>query len=276
LYNRIEVRPASRLRLQVSGEGAAELPCTDDNLVWRSACHLWQCLGQQPEPVFLHMHNQIPLSRGLGSSSAAIVGGLLLANQLAGEPLAEEQLLSMATELEGHPDNVAPALLGGLVISATGFSDGAVSVPFSFPKELSIVACIPSFHLATELSRRSLPATVPHRDAVFNLSHVALFLAALEQKRFDLLPAATEDRLHQPYRLGLIPGASAVMQRAKQAGAVAAMISGAGPTMLALIPPKAAADRVGAVMVEAFSTAGVSARAMTLQLETRGARVLSK
>lgn len=272
LYNRVEVSSAAHLRISVQGEGAGELPEDADNLLWRSACHLFDLLGRPREPVSIVMRNSIPLSRGLGSSSAAIVAGLMLANHLTGEQFDRSQLLSMATALEGHPDNVAPAIFGGLTVSVQVESQTHV-LPFPFPEVLQLMVCVPEFPLATSLARRALPNTVSHRDAAFNLSRVALLLTALLEQRFDLLSTATDDRLHQPYRLGLIPGAATALREARRAGAAAAMISGAGPTLLALVPPEIAAMRVGERMVAGFAAEGISARQLLLQLDRQGALV---
>ncbi|MGI6344510.1 MAG: homoserine kinase [Bacillota bacterium] len=273
LYNRVRVESAPRLRIRVRGQGKGMLPLNEQNLVWRAACALFARLGVRPEPVALTMENAIPLSRGLGSSSAAIVAGLLLADHLTGARLDDTELLAMATELEGHPDNVAPALLGGLVVSVV--EDGrVVSVPSPFPDELGLCFCIPEIRLATSRARQALPESVPHGDAVFNLSRVALLLVALQQQRYDLLPLAMADRLHQPYRLGLIPGAAEVFARAAEAGAAATVISGAGPAICALVPPQVAAEQVGEAMVAGFSTAGISARYRLFQVENKGAHIV--
>ena len=146
LYNTLEMVPADGWQLDVSGEGVGELPGGSRNLVWQAACCLWQHVGCQAPVVKLHMHNEIPLGRGLGSSAAAIVGGLVLANEWAGCPLDSEGLLNLATELEGHPDNVAPALLGGLVVSSLSGSNVA-SVRLDFPGNLQMVICVPAFKL---------------------------------------------------------------------------------------------------------------------------------
>lgn len=272
LYNRLQVSPAPRLTVQIEGEGVGELPENGENLVWRSACRLFRHLSVAPPPVHIRMQNSIPLSRGLGSSSAAIVGGLLVANHLTGERLDRAQLLALATELEGHPDNVAPAIYGGLTVSVT---DGprVETLGFPFPRDLQLVACVPCFQLSTKLARQVLPATVSHDDAVFNLSRVALLLAALRERRFDLLAPGTADRLHQPHRLRLIPGGEAALRAARQTGAAAAAISGAGPTLLAMVPPGVSSADVGEAMVAAFAQAGIVANQVVHEIDQQGARV---
>lgn len=272
LYNRLLVSPAERLTIKIQGEGMGELAEDGQNLVWRSACRLFQQVGVVPPPVAIQMQNAIPLSRGLGSSSAAIVGGLLIANQLTDGQVDREQLLALATELEGHPDNVAPAIFGGLTVSAHA-GEQVESLCFPFPEELSLVVCVPRFQLSTKLARQVLPDTVAHADAVFNLSRAALLLAALHQRRFDLLGLCTGDRLHQPHRLRLIPGGEAALLAARQAGAAAATISGAGPSLLAIVPPAASSAVVGAAMVAAFTQVGVEAKQIRLEIDQLGARV---
>lgn len=194
LYNTMIVRPADALQLAVQGQGAGKLVEDETNLVWQAACHLWQRLGY-PEPALsLAMHNGIPLSRGLGSSSAAIVAGLLLANYIAGAPYTQAALVDMATELEGHPDNVAPALLGGLVVSGVA-GDQVLTAGFPWPQELQVVACVPDFELSTQQARQALPAIVPYSDAVFNVSRAAMQAGFAEVRigsRYWLLEPALE------------------------------------------------------------------------------------
>ncbi|NLW16305.1 MAG: homoserine kinase [Firmicutes bacterium] len=272
LYNTLVVRPAASRQLVVEGAGAGILAEDETNLVWRAACHLWRRVGH-PEPTLaLYMHNAIPLSRGLGSSSAAIVAGLLLANWVAGEPLGQSELVALATELEGHPDNVAPALLGGLVVSALDDSR-VLTARFPWPTELQLVVAVPEFELATQQARQALPATVAHGDAVFNASRVALLLAALRSGDLDLLRQAADDRLHQPYRLPLIPGAAEAREGAERAGALATVISGAGPTLLALVGPEQDPAVVGEAMRAGFAQAGVVSHYLVLQPDLQGARI---
>lgn len=273
LYNATVVRPAASLQLTVQGQGAGKLAEDETNLVWQAACHFWQRGGYSEPTLSIAMNNAIPLSRGLGSSSAAIVAGLMLANQVAGEPLQQQDLVGMATEIEGHPDNVSPALLGGLVVAALA-SKQVLTAGFPWPAELQLVACVPDFELSTERARQALPATVAHSDAVFNTSRVALLLAALRGGNLSLIGSAANDRLHQPYRLGLIPGADVVIAGAQAAGALATMISGAGPTLLSLVGPDQDTSTVGEAMQAGFSQAGVGSRYLLLEPDLQGARVM--
>lgn len=273
LYNTIEIKPAHGLKLTVGGEGALTLPAGEDNLVWVAMKRLWQETGTPVPEAEIVMDNGIPLGRGLGSSAAAIVGGLVAANAWAGGSLSWEELLQLAVELEGHPDNVAPALLGGLAISVMD-GDRAVAVPMGFPDCLNLVACVPEFILPTSQARKALPASVPHGDAVFNLSRTALLVAALTKGREELLALACQDRIHQDYRKGLIPGFDNVVAKARTAGALACMLSGAGPSILALAGVESDCEGIGRAMTAAFVQAGIGAEYIVLAPDTEGARLL--
>lgn len=212
----------------------APVPVGEDNLVYSSAKLLYERCGKQFTGMSIQQSNPIPMARGLGSSSACIVAGLIGANALLKNPFTREDLLTIACEIEGHPDNVAPAILGGLVASC--IQEGKV---YSVKKEISPTLVfgvfVPNFELLTEKARAALPKTVLHADAVFNLSRAVLCQAALCEGRLDLLSVATQDRLHQTYRLPLIEGGEEVFALAKEAGALSVTISGAGPSILAVV-----------------------------------------
>jgi len=270
LHNCLEIMPAAKWQLSIRGEGADSLPRDESNLVWQSMCRLWRETETPIPRVGINMENRIPLGRGLGSSAAAIVAGLYAANHWAGTPLAQADLLQLAVDLEGHPDNVAPALLGGFCISVMG-AEGVVTQNFAPHPSLRLVACVPLCRLATEKARRALPASVPHTDAVFNLSRTALMAAAITQGRLDLLGLASQDRLHQDYRKDLIPGFDEVVAAALAAGALACVLSGAGPTMLALLGPDGGRE-VGEAMVSAFASSGIRADYAMLRPDIQGVR----
>ncbi len=276
LYNRVELRRADRWMISIEGEGAEQLERTQGNLVWRAACKLWQEVGlPAPQGVAVHLENRIPLGRGLGSSAAAIVGGLVAANTWAGSPLGHQRVLELATDMEGHPDNVAPALYGGLVASVV--ADGrAVSASLPLTAEIRLGVCIPEFVLATTVARQALPPAVSHHDAVFNVGRAVLMVAALTKNRPDLLDTACQDRLHQPYRTPLIPGLAEVSQAAMDAGALAAMISGAGPTILTMFKSHDDGQAIGEGMCAAFARAGVRAHFMVLEPDLNGAQFEEK
>jgi homoserine kinase len=273
LYNEIEVERAGEgLQLVIEGEGTERLQALGpQNLVARAVTGTLAHFGERPEGLRVRMLNRIPLSRGLGSSSAAVLGGTAAAAALADVAMPPEALLDLALPLEGHPDNIAPALLGGLTVAT--LADGRVRcVRLPVPEALQAVAVIPDFRLATTKARQALPPTVPRVDAVFNVGRVALFLAAMQTGRLDLLREGTQDRLHQPYRAPLVPGMPEVLAEGERAGAVASFLSGAGPTLLALATE--GAEQIGDRMARCWgAVAGVTARAMILPVDREGIRV---
>ena len=227
-----EVTPAG-IRVEVSGEGAGEVGTGADHLVVKTILTTLRQLGA-PEPPGLRLAcvNRIPHARGLGSSSAAIVAGVLLARALVGaapDPAAD---LALAAELEGHPDNVAPCLLGGFTIAWTAGEAGSRAVRLTPSAQVRPVLYVPSSQGLTAHARAALPQHVPHADAVFNLSRTALLVHGLTADP-SLLMEATEDRLHQPYRAAGMPATAQLVSALRSAG-VPAMVSGAGPSVLAL------------------------------------------
>jgi homoserine kinase len=274
LYNEIEVAlEGVGLRLEVEGEGAERLQVLGDrNLVARSVSETLERLGVRGIGVRIRMLNRIPLSRGLGSSSAACLGGVAAAAALAGASFAPEELLDLALPFEGHPDNITPALLGGLTVST--LVEGKVRcVKLPVPDGLRAIAVIPEFSLSTAKARKALPAMVPRADAVFNVGRVALLLAAMQSGRLDLLREAAQDRLHQPYRAPLVPGMPEVLVEGERAGALACFLSGAGPTLLALTAGDG--DEIGRRMVACWKAqASVTARAEDLSIDRDGLKFL--
>lgn len=206
------------------------------NLIYRTCEDLFRACGRTLPGLKLRQKNGIPFTSGLGSSSACIVTGLLAGNALLGEPLCAAELIDYAARLEGHPDNSTPALCGGFVASV--MSDGHVScIKKEIEPDLAFAAFVPAFSLSTKKARACLPAKIDHRDAVFNLSRASLLSLSLFLGRYDNLKVATEDCLHQPYRLGLIPGGEEIIRYCVgEGGAYGAFVSGAGPTILAMIP----------------------------------------
>ena len=228
LRNTVRAEPAERVEVVVEGEGAGRLPTGPENRVYQALARAFAARGRPVPALRLVCVNRIPLARGLGSSAAAAVAGLALGNRLLGDPLSADELLALATEIEGHPDNVTPCLLGGLRAMAT--ENGRVlhcAVPT--PAELAAVAFIPDFQLDTARARAVLPTRVPFGDAVWNVSRTGLLVAALAAGRLDLLRAATADRLHQPYRPSRILDA---VRAELPAGAVGATLSGSGPSVI--------------------------------------------
>ena len=255
IFNRVSVEPAPALSIEVSGEGQGDIPTGEDNLVYRGVAGVFHRIAQALPPLLLTCHNEIPLARGLGSSGAAVAGGMVAANLLLGEPLSREELLALGAAIEGHPDNLAPALFGGCqVVVPEG--EGFLHAPVPLPAGLMAVLFIPEAHLATSQARGVLPAQVPHQDAVYNVGRAALLVASLGGGGLSLLSAATGDRLHQPYRERLFPAMVPIMSAAMGVGALGSFLSGAGPTVLALCTGGEGA--IGDAMRRAAGEAGVS------------------
>ena len=235
LWNVVEIRSVTGRdgRVVVEGEGAGTLAEDETNLVYQAMTALAGRAGQEVPALEVRCYNQIPLRRGLGSSSAAIVGGLVAANHLLGRPLADDDLLHLAVELEGHPDNVAPALLGGLRVVAA--EDGRlITAPIPVPPELTAVLFVPEVTIATQEARAVLPGKVSRDDAVYNIARVAMLVNALTFPRLQDLRCATGDRLHQPYRQKLFPAMKLIFAAAMEGGALGVFLSGSGSTILAL------------------------------------------
>ncbi|MCI2047157.1 MAG: homoserine kinase [Faecalibacterium sp.] len=232
LYNTAEFFPAEKLEI-TSSDGTA-VPADETNLIYVSAKYLYDKAGEPIPGMKIVQTNPIPMARGLGSSSACILAGLLGANRMLGEPFGTAELLEFATEIEGHPDNVAPALLGGLVSSVC---DGGkvYAAKHALDQSLAFAAVIPDYPLLTSAARAALPKNVSHAQAVFNLSRAALLGEAFCNGRHDLLPVVTQDRLHQQYRMALMPGAEQAFAAARRLGAKAVYVSGAGSTMMAVV-----------------------------------------
>lgn len=273
LHNTVELSVSAITEVQVTGEGAGQFPLSDANLVLRAANKLAHKADIDVPGWRLRQENRIPLARGLGSSSAAIVGGLVAADELLGINSPTRRLLQMATEIEGHPDNVAPALYGGLTVCGIE-QDQVHCAAFAAPEGIVAALAIPDFEVSTELARAALPEEVPFADAVFNTTHAALVLAAFMSGDWDLLRVAMKDRLHQPYRAQLVPGLEDVIQAASQAGAYGAALSGSGPTVVAFA---ATEDRqITEAMLTAFQSRGIQARVAWVSVSNRGATILSQ
>ena len=231
-YNYVEMEECDHI--DISSADGAEIPTDEHNLIYVSAKDLFEVCGRKLDGLKLRQTNTIPMARGLGSSSACIVAGLIGANTLLGSPLTTDDLVDLAAQIEGHPDNTAPALLGGIV---TAVFDGRRVhwVKQEVYTKLKFAAIIPDFELRTEDARACLPKEVSHRDAVYNLSRAALFSASLLTGKFENLRTAVHDKLHQPYRMELIPRCREVFDIAYTHGAYGVYISGAGPTVMAIV-----------------------------------------
>lgn len=273
LYNTLEVTLTNDniVTVDVAGAGKGTIPIDDRNIAFQAIQMVFSRIGANFTGIRLSMDNAIPLARGLGSSAAAIVAGLIAANHLTGNRLAKDKLVEMATELEGHPDNVTPAILGGITISV--MEDKRVrSLRIIPPAPLSMVVTVPEFTLSTKLARQALPQTVPFKDAVYNVSRTGMLIAALCKGEFSYLDSALNDRLHQPYRQQLIPGMESVFAAARNSGAIGAAISGAGPSLIAFTTGQAI--QIGEAMTEAFKKLDINSQYYCLQIDSDGAKII--
>jgi homoserine kinase len=307
-FSRLEASATEKLKITVIGEEASKVKTDDSNLAYQAFVKLYDRLNQSPPPVALHIDMQVPLARGLGSSATAIVGGLVGANELAGKPLSQVEVMQLAIELEGHPDNVVPALLGGCRLAASNtppqppLSKGGLtespplsqggfteSPPLSkggqgggswqicdipWHPDIVPVVAIPDFELSTAEARRVLPTDYSRADAIFNAAHLGLLVRALATGDRDWLRCALQDKIHQPYRQSLIKGYESVQQAAMNAGACGMVISGAGPTLLALTNATNA-DAVEKAMATAWMEFEVKANVRSIGLDTQGVTVTS-
>ena len=268
LYNDVVAEERDGVTVRIEGEGADRLARDGANVVARGVKLAYEATGRAFKGCALECVNRIPAARGLGSSAAAWVGGLVAGNALLGSPLSREALLGLAARAEGHPDNVAAAIFGGLTVSC-GTPEGVTAVTLPVTKSLAWVVLVPEVTSATAEARALLPRLVPREDAVFNVQRVALLLAGLQAVRTAALSVALEDRLHQPYRLKLFPWMPEVAAAAQAAGALGCVLSGAGPSLLAVVVGDGA--DVGRAMEEAMSRAGVRGNARTLDVDAAGA-----
>jgi len=269
LWNETTFTPADDFRVEVEGEGADRLPKDQHNSIVNAALQVYRLAGKKCNGLHVHCINRIPLTSGLGSSSAAMLAGLLGANALLGEPFSREELLKVAIENEGHPDNVAPAMLGGLVASTN--VDGKIITRKMDVGPVAITVVMPDFHFPTKQARGALPKQVPMKDAVHNISRAVLVTKALECGDLELLGQVMDDKLHQPYRLPLIPGAREAIDAAKKTGAAAVALSGAGPSLIAFSAKKDSA--IGEAMKDAFESVGLSARIFELGVSDEGVKL---
>lgn len=262
------------LIIDVMGNGAKKTPRDSSNLVYKAATMIFQKVKYKPKGLKITMQNNIPMARGLGSSASVIVGGMVAANHISGYKLNYDQILHMATCMESHPDNVAPALLGGIVTSAQ-FDEETVYRKIMPPTNLTTVVAIPDYELSTEKARNVLPSEVPLHDAVYNISRVSLLVWAFINSDLELMGKAMEDKLHQPYRIHLIPGMSEVAQAAKDMGAYSFALSGAGPALIAFCTSNNAED-VGKVMKHTFMESGIQCVIKNLRPVADGVKILDR
>lgn len=242
LYNHIWVEEIpSGLQIDIKRKQPIPIPTDERNLIYQTMCHFYEEKGLKVPGIHLIQEDFIPMVRGLGSSAACIVGGLMAANELAGRPCDKEELAQMAAKLEGHPDNAAPAIFGSMVVGAMD-DEKLRHICMKLPKDLVFAIMVPDFPVSTEQSRSVLPDSYTRADVVYNVSRAALLVASLAEGNYENLEMAMEDRVHQPYRKTLIPHMEDIFAKAKEVGALACYLSGAGSTLMAMTTEKNAEE----------------------------------
>ncbi|MDR3256581.1 MAG: homoserine kinase [Endomicrobium sp.] len=275
LYNEFEVEYLPNVKKTIfvlKGEGQKALPKNEKNLVWQSMQETFKFFGEKKynlKNLNITINTNIPLSGGLGSSASAIVGGIALANVLCGDKLNKSQIADLGIKIEGHPDNIVPAVFGGLCICGKderGTHGTVVHLPL--PK-LKVVLCVPSFELRTKHSRQILPKCVNLKDVVFNISRVALLTAAFCSGDYELLKKGMQDKIHQPYREKMVPAMNEVLETAVSAGAYGAFLSGSGPAIASFCAKKDAVN-IQKAMIKKWKKESVSVKSYILNFDAKG------
>jgi len=269
IWNEVSFEPAEKLTYQVTGEGAEKLNKGTKNLLTKAFANLYQACGKPVQVAKICAQNDILMSSGLGSSAAAIVAGLFGANEMLGKPLSPNELLRLATDMEGHPDNVAPALLGGLVVSVMDHEE-IFTKRYEVP-ELTVVIVKPILDWLTRTARAVLPKSVSRADAIYNIGRTAMVVDALRNGDLDLLQKVMDDRIHQPYRLKHISGGSAAYKTAKKFGAAA--LSGAGPSIINFVPLECA-EQAKHEIEKIFQERGIETRGLITNPSTLGVHAI--
>jgi len=270
-WNTLEIETIDRgLRVEVDCPEDIDIPRDRNNLVVYGMDAVYRLAKRKRPPCRIRITTRVPIARGLGSSSAAIVGGLVAANALLENMYSRDELVTIATRIEGHPDNVAPALLGGLMVAAMEGRQVTVA-RFPVPRELRCVLFIPDQLLLTKKARGILPKRIPRADAIYNASRVALWIAALRERRWEWLKAATQDRVHQPYRAKLVPGMYSLFEAAMKAGACGAALSGAGPSIIAFAVHHG--EPVARAMMQTAARIGLGGSVHIASVSPKGAQV---
>jgi homoserine kinase len=263
---------SEQCRVTTTGPGENEvLPRNSVNLIYRAMAFAVGREGLSLPPVYLVVHNEIPLASGLGSSAAAIVAGIKLGGLIAGRELTEQAILNYATEFEGHPDNVAASLHGGFSVNCVCEDGAVISARFEWPAQVRVVVVSPHSQLPTHVARAALPRTVSRVDAVYNLQRTALFTAALSQQRYELFWEAMRDRLHQPQRGSLVPGLAEALALPRIQGLLGIALSGAGPSIVALVNDND--QEIGDRIASCFRVHKIGSTVRTLEVDNEGCRL---
>lgn len=282
IYNTVTVEetimPGTGIEINIIDETHEQdiisIPTDENNIVFKAIELLYNSIGQTPSELKITIKTHIPIARGLGSSAAVIVGGLIAANELLGRPADEAALLSIATEIENHPDNITPAVVGGFIVSSIEEDGSVVYSKMNWPKDWNITVCIPDYELATDIARSVLPAEVPMKDAIFNLKHTAMLVQAVNTHDEKLMKIALHDKLHQQYREKLVPGLKEINEALKhEENVMGVVISGAGPSVL-VISYGNNLNKIRETVSKVWLDLNVKSKILTLQVEENGATVI--
>ncbi len=287
LYNTVTIEetvlPGTGIDINVIADGIAmdefaleHIPLDENSIVYKAVELLYNSIGQSPSELKITIKSGIPVARGLGSSASVIVGALIAANELLGKPADDLALLSIACELEGHPDNITPAFVGGLVMSSQEEDGSVVYRKLEWPSDWAITVCVPDFELSTDIARSVLPKDVPLKDAVFNAQRLAMFVEAVHTKDAELMRLALKDRLHQPYRMKLIQGLDEIMDAFKHNDDVyGCVISGAGSSIL-VISNKNNLENIQNEVRDIWTSLNIKCDIKTLSVEQNGAQIVEE
>ncbi len=280
LYNIVTVEetvlPGTGIEINIINEKNNEndlidIPTDKNNIVYKAIELLYNFIGQNPNELKITIKTQIPISRGLGSSASVIVGGLIAANELLGHPADEKVLLSIATEIEGHPDNITPAFVGGMTMASWEEDGSVIYRKLPWNDDWKLMICMPDYELNTEISRSVLPKEIPLSDAVYNLKRSAMFVEALYTKDEELLKLSLKDKIHQPYRQKLVPGMTEIMDNLKHTnGVIGTVLCGAGPSIL-IIYNGIGVSEIKEIVSNSWNYFNVKTNFLNLPIEKEGA-----
>src|ERR1700687_612743 len=267
LYLTCTFEPADVLTIRASGRDADRIPTGEDNLIWQTALRVARDVGDTIQPISLHIDNDIPIEKGLGSSAAALTAGVVIADQLLGLHWKPHRILDEAARIEGHPDNVAACVLGSIVASAIDAGGGARAVRLELPASYGVAVVVPDFVLPTAQARAVLPDHYSRADTLFNVQRSVLLIAALATGTPSAFPAAFEDRLHQPYRYALVPGLEE-MVKLRAPGLLGCALSGAGPSILVFY--EKGSEQVCDLVRQIFALHGRQSEILKVRIAERG------
>ena len=282
-YNEITIEetviPHSGVEFHVFDENGEEnlyVQNDGENIILKAIEFLYNFIGQEPDSLKITIRTGIPIARGLGSSASVIVGGLIAANELLGKPSDLEALLAIAAEVEGHPDNIVPAFVGGFVVSSQEEDGHVVYRKIEWNNDWKLTICIPDYELQTGISRSVLPESLTYKQAVFNAKKCAMFIEALHTKDEKLMKLSLQDKLHQPYRLKLVPGLEEISKRLRNEDDVlGCVLSGAGPSVL-VISKNSALEKIKNIVNETWQLLNIKSDIITVDVEKNGAYIINE